>query len=516
MLSRNIRKVVKYSFYSGVTIGGTVVAFKYRDGDYDSLAVVRLSRAAITAVNIGRTYQSMLYSREWDKASKEYIQAKSDAHTIGAAKLLELCKANKGVYIKVGQHVGALDYLLPNEYVQTMRVLHKDAPRNSVEELYEVIREDLKKDPEDLFEEFDPEPLGTASLAQVHKAKLKDGSEVAVKVQHHFVRKNTKIDLQWMEFIINVMSKVFPDFQMQWLVDETKKNITKELDFLQEGRNAEKVSELFKNYTWLKVPKIYWEYSTERVLVMEYVTGGQVNDVKYLEKHNISKPDLCTKLGDLYSHMIFVTGFVHSDPHPGNILVHKDPQDKEVSVYLLDHGLYAQLSDKFRYHYSKLWLSIIARDRDKIRIHAEHLGIEKELYGLFACMVTGRPWDAIMKGIDKSGPSSDEKTTFQNEIPNFLHYVTQCLEHVDRQALLVLKTNDLIRSIEYSLGLQERMCGFLVMTKCCTKSIYNLDYKNSTSMVKKQLLNLKYTWSLFVLYIYGYYLHLRNSVRLYS
>lgn len=86
-----------------------------------------------------------------------------------------------------------------------------------------------------------------------------------------------------MEFIINVMSKVFPDFQMQWLVDETKKNITKELDFLQEGKNAEKVSELFRNYTWLKVPKIYWEYSSERVLVMEYVTGGQVNDVKYLE-----------------------------------------------------------------------------------------------------------------------------------------------------------------------------------------------------------------------------------------
>lgn len=86
-----------------------------------------------------------------------------------------------------------------------------------------------------------------------------------------------------MEFIINTMSKVFPDFQMQWLVDETKKNIAKELDFLQEGQNAEKVAELFSNYKWLKVPKIFWDYSTERVLVMEYVYGGQVNDVNYID-----------------------------------------------------------------------------------------------------------------------------------------------------------------------------------------------------------------------------------------
>ncbi|XP_023938687.1 aarF domain-containing kinase 1 [Bicyclus anynana] len=514
MMSRNISRFIKFSLFSGVTIGSGVVALKYHDAD--SLAIVRLSRTAYTAVDIGRTYQSMLYSKEWDKSSKEYLAVKSEAHQIGAEKLLKLCKANRGVYIKVGQHVGALDYLLPNEYVQTMRILHKDAPKNTVEELYAVIKEDLKQDPKELFDEFDPEPLGTASLAQVHRAKLKDGSEVAVKVQHHFVRKNTSFDLKWMEFIINVMSRVFPDFQMQWLIEETKKNIAKELDFLQEGKNAERVADLFKNYTWLKVPKIFWEYSTERVLVMEYVNGGQVNDVNYIDKHNISRPDLCTKLGDLYSHMIFVTGFVHSDPHPGNILVKKNPQDKDVTVYLLDHGLYAQLTDKFRYHYSKLWLSIISRNKDQMRVHAEELGIEGNLYGLFACMVTGRPWDAIIKGIEITKPSSKEKTVFQNELPNFLHHVTQCLEHVDRQALLVLKTNDLIRSIEYSLGMQERMCGFMVMTKCCTESVYKLEYKNESSMLRRQFLNTKYMWSLFVLYIYGIYLSMRVNFNLNS
>lgn len=512
MFSRKLTRIIKYGFYGGVAVGGCVTALKFHDGDYNSLAIVRITRTACTAVDIGRTYQSLLYSKDWDRSSPEYLEVKKQAHQIGAEKLLELCKANKGVYIKVGQHVGALDYLLPTEYVKTMRVLHKDAPQNTVEELYNVIREDLKKDPKELFDDFEPEPLGTASLAQVHKAKLKDGTEVAVKVQHHFVRKNIKIDLKWMEFIINTMSKVFPDFQMQWLVDETKKNIAKELDFLQEGQNAEKVAELFSNYKWLKVPKIFWDYSTERVLVMEYVYGGQVNDVNYIDTHKINRYDLCKKLGDLYSHMIFITGFVHSDPHPGNILVKKAPGDKDVTVYLLDHGLYAQLSDKFRYHYSKLWLSIIDRNRQEMKVHAEQLGIRNELYGLFACMVTGRPWDSIMKGIGKTKPSSEEKSTFQNELPSILHHITDCLEHVDRQALLVLKTNDLIRSIEYALGTQERMCGFVVMSKCCIQSAYREEINKEKSIFRRQYLNLKFSWTMLVLYLYSVYLNLCDTL----
>lgn len=93
----------------------------------------------------------------------------------------------------------------------------------------------------ELFASFDPEPLGTASLAQVHRATLKTGEEVAVKVQHTFVRKNSKIDLKTMEILVNLMSWMFPDFKMQWLVEETKKNMPLELDFMNEGRNADKV-----------------------------------------------------------------------------------------------------------------------------------------------------------------------------------------------------------------------------------------------------------------------------------
>lgn len=97
---------------------------------------------------------------------------------------------------------------------------------------------------------------------------------------------------------------------------------------------------MFKDYKWLKVPRIFWDISSKRVLVMEYSNGGQVNDLDYLRKHKIDLYDVANKIGQLYSNMIFIHGFVHSDPHPGNILICKNKKN-ETEVILLDHGLYA-------------------------------------------------------------------------------------------------------------------------------------------------------------------------------
>lgn len=97
---------------------------------------------------------------------------------------------------------------------------------------------------------------------------------------------------------------------------------------------------MFKDYQWLKVPSIFWDISTKRVLVMEYVTGGQVNDLEFIDSNKIDRYDVASKIGQLYSKMIFVNGFVHSDPHPGNILLRKT-QKGDTEIVLLDHGLYA-------------------------------------------------------------------------------------------------------------------------------------------------------------------------------
>lgn len=148
MLSR-IRRVAGYSLLTGVAAvtGSQAVSLYQNDGDLSALALVRLTRAGLTANDIILAYKRMVYFKEWDdKTSVEYKQCLSAAHTEAAKKLLELCCANKGVYIKVGQHIGALEYMMPGEYVRTMKVLHSRAPQNPVEDLYRVIREDLQQE----------------------------------------------------------------------------------------------------------------------------------------------------------------------------------------------------------------------------------------------------------------------------------------------------------------------------------------------------------------------------------
>ena len=153
----------------------------------------------------------------------------------------------------MGQHIGALDYLLPPEYVTKMRILHSAAPQSSFKDVLAVIKEDFKRDAYEIFNSIETDPLGTASLAQVHKATLKDGSSVAVKVQHRSVKANSYVDIKTMSALVKITSWIFPDFKFDWLVEETKKNLPRELDFTQEGRNAEKLEKMFKKYQWLKV-----------------------------------------------------------------------------------------------------------------------------------------------------------------------------------------------------------------------------------------------------------------------
>lgn len=138
------RRFLKIGVFGGVTAGA---AYNLHKNNYeiDAIALVRIGRAATTVCSIAYDYKTKLYNRGLDKDSEEYIKLRSEVHKIAAHKLLDLCKANKGVYIKIGQHVGALDYLLPLEYVDTMKILHKDAPSNSLKDVYRIIKEDLKQ-----------------------------------------------------------------------------------------------------------------------------------------------------------------------------------------------------------------------------------------------------------------------------------------------------------------------------------------------------------------------------------
>uniref|UniRef100_A0A1B6MKA0 Protein kinase domain-containing protein n=1 Tax=Graphocephala atropunctata TaxID=36148 RepID=A0A1B6MKA0_9HEMI len=505
-----VRRIMKYGLVGSIFVGGAI-SLHANQYNIDSIGVVRLGRSAFTVFKIGLHYKFELYGKHLDPNSEEYLAQRSKVHKEAAEALLDLCRTNKGVYIKVGQHIGALDYLVPKEYVETMKVLHSHAPTSSLAEVHRVLQEDLKLNPSTVFEEMEGEPLGAASLAQVHKARLKDGTVVAVKVQHPYVQGNSLVDMKTMEILVKIVSWVFPSFKFQWLVDETKRNIPLELDFSLEAENIEKVRRMFSHLPWLKIPKVYPELSTKRVLTMEFLEGGQVNDLEYIKAKRINPFEVSDKLGQLYSHMIFIEGFVHSDPHPGNILVHREPSG-QTSLVLLDHGLYATLTNEVRWEYSKLWLSILNKDKELMRQHCEKLGVG-DLYAFFACMVSGRTWDAIESGLNKTKFTVREKDMFQKEIPNLLPVISEILARVNRQMLLILKTNDLLRGIEYTLQTQSRMSSFLVMSQCCVRSVYGEQLKHCSTSVARWRTTLSQQWALLKLSVYYFYLHVNSVVK---
>ncbi|KAM4853875.1 aarF domain-containing protein kinase 1 isoform 2-T3 [Thomomys bottae] len=502
------RKAVKLASWTSAALGASGVYFysnKYLDPS--DFGAIRVGRAVATTAVISYDYLTSLRSVPY--GSEEYLQLRSEVHLRSARRLCELCCANRGTFIKVGQHLGSLDHVLPVEYTSTLKVLHSQAPQSSMQEIRQVIREDLGKEIHDLFLSFDDTPLGAASLAQVHKAVLRDGRTVAVKVQHPKVQSQSSKDILLMEVLVLAVKQLFPEFEFMWLVDEAKKNLPLELDFLNEGKNAEKVAQMLKHFDFLKIPEIYWELSTKRILLMEFVEGGQVNDKEYMERNKINVNEISRHLGKMYSEMIFVNGFVHCDPHPGNMLVRKHPDTGKAEIVLLDHGLYQVLTDEFRLDYCHLWQSLIWTDMQKVKIYSQRLGAAN-LYPLFACMLTARSWDSINKGISHVPVTSTEDSEIRTNVTTCLPEISQLLNCVPRQMLLIFKTNDLLRSIEATLGTRASASSFLNMSRCCIRALAEHNKKNTHSFFRRTQISICEAFNLWKIDLHELMLHVKG------
>uniref|UniRef100_A0A8C9WKJ2 AarF domain-containing protein kinase 1 n=1 Tax=Scleropages formosus TaxID=113540 RepID=A0A8C9WKJ2_SCLFO len=478
--------------------------------DLSNISIIRFGRAALTTAVISYDYITSLQSVQY--GSEEYWALKSKVHRRSAERLRDLCCSNRGTFIKVGQHLGALDYLLPEEYTSTLKVLHSRAPQSSMAEVQQVIREDFGKEIEQLFVSFEETPQGAASLAQVHKAVLSDGRTVAVKVQHPKVQSQSSRDIMVMEFLLQAVHWVFPDFSFMWLVEEAKKNMPLELDFLNEGRNAEKVAEMLKDFDFLKVPKIHWDLSTKRILTMDFVEGGQVNDRDYMKRHGINVNEISRNLGKMYSEMIFVHGFVHCDPHPGNVLVRKSPRGNKAEIVLLDHGLYQVLNQDFRLDYCRLWQALMKADMKGVERYSRRLGAG-DMFPLFACVLTARSWASVNAGISQTPVTNSEDVEIRTNAALYLPQISDLLNKVPRQMLLLLKTNDLLRGIETTLQTRANASSFLNMSRCCVRAVARHKRKKARSWSQKLQVTLSEGFMLWQINIYEFFLRVKASTR---
>ncbi|CAI8014139.1 AarF domain-containing protein kinase 1 [Geodia barretti] len=251
---------------------------------WSSLPPVRFGRAAIAVLLASADYKWSLRNLEY--GTDEYRSTMKEVHQRSALRLRRMCSLNGGLFVKVGQHIASLDYLLPREYVSTFKVFHSSAPSTPLLRLKRVIFEEFGVPAEELFSELG-EQLGVASLAQCHRGVLHDGRVVAVKIQHPDVRKNGYTDMSVIDLLVSGVSFVFPNFHFQWLAREVRANLPNELDFQQEARNQEKFSAMFKHLTFIKAPRVYWRYTSTRVLTMEFCDGGKLDDLDYIEKHQL-------------------------------------------------------------------------------------------------------------------------------------------------------------------------------------------------------------------------------------
>ncbi|KAI1760211.1 ABC1-domain-containing protein [Hypoxylon sp. FL1150] len=414
-----------------------------------------------------------------------------DLHVRSAERLFELLRANGGLYLKIGQAIAMQSAVLPPEFQKMFARMFDDAPQDEWRDVEKVIRKDFGgRGVEEVFgvsftgEEgkglMERRARASASVAQVHWARLPDGREVAIKLQKPEIAKQVGWDLWAFKVVMRVYTWWF-DLPLYSIVPFITERLMLETDFESEARNSEVMRDLVNSEPSLKgrvyIPKVYPEFTTKRVLVTEWIEGVRLWDKgatagRWLGGHGNGSPgvhgaqlqfgpadkeaarrelrenplkeklkperdtwkgrsgkgglglstkEVMTTMVDLFSAQIFKWGVVHCDPHPGNIFIRRLPSGK-AELVLIDHGLYVYMSPKFRHQYALFWKSLMTFDNKTISEVTEQWGIRAP--DLFASATLMRPYEggdrSTRNHIVKMGSEENRRKT-----PGERHYEAQ-------------------------------------------------------------------------------------------
>ncbi|CAI4046582.1 hypothetical protein SKDZ_12G2840 [Saccharomyces kudriavzevii ZP591] len=524
----------------GGSITSAVVLYNFNDTFHDSVKHTALTTKRVAVVTQATTrcfyhYKRTLNRTYEDKKEREVALVK--CHKMCALITLHALRSNGGIYIKLGQHIGAMTYLLPKEWTDTMIPLQDHCPESTYEEIDELFKEDLGTSIEDMFWEFNKTPIGVASLAQVHVAKLKSsdgkGASVAVKCQHPSLKEFIPLDVMLTRTVFELLDVFFPDYPLTWLGDELQSSIFVELNFTKEAENAERTRKYFSKFrkqTALKIPKVI--DSHKRILIMEYVGGKRLDDLEYIDGHGISRGEVSSCLSHIFNNMIFTPNVgIHCDPHGGNLAIRsvkpgKDSGYHNFEIVLFDHGLYRYPSTRTRRLYAKFWLSLLFdKDQAKMKKYAKGFAnITDEQFPLLAAAITGRSVDAALNHDISKSRTQEEMDVMASGIleGTLLSDLMSILSRIPSVVLLILKTNDLTRHLDECL---QNPLGpertFLIMTQYCAKTVY--DEKIEKIDLEYGKWSIKWMWANFTnwivyerrinqLYFYDFVLWWKNIV----
>ncbi|MBW4553934.1 MAG: AarF/ABC1/UbiB kinase family protein [Aphanocapsa sp. GSE-SYN-MK-11-07L] len=307
------------------------------------------------------------YRRWWDKLTGQVSQQQARR----AAQLREVLTRLGPAYIKVGQALSTRPDLLPPAYLEELTKLQDQLPAFDNEIAYKFIEEELGAHPLQIYAELTPDPIAAASLGQVYKGKLPTGEVVAVKVQRPGLAESITLDIYILRGLAVWAQKTFPSIRsdLPAILDEFASRLFEEMDYTQEGRNAERFARLYTYLPDIYVPRIYWQYTQRRVLTMEWITGTKLNQPDLIQAQGIDARYLIDVGVQCSLRQLLEHGFFHADPHPGNLLAM--PNGK---LAYLDFGMMSEIRPEQRYGLINALVHIVNREFDALAHDYVNLG----------------------------------------------------------------------------------------------------------------------------------------------
>ncbi len=285
-------------------------------------------------------------------------------------------------FIKIGQALGTRADLLPLSYVKELATLQDQVPAFSTAEAFARIESELGRSLHECYPEIDSLPIASASLGQVYRARLPSGEEVAVKVQRPNLKTIISFDIAILYRLVKLTNRFFPkaneNADWEGMLREFHITIFEEMDYVKEGRNADRFRYNFRTWRVVKVPKVYWSYTSARVLTLEFIRGTKVVDVAGLRAHRISAVKVNRLLVRTYLKQLLEDGFFHADPHPGNLLVMDSGH-----LAFFDFGMVGRITPKLQSQMIDAFFDVVGRDvhglgQDIINLNFLKPGVDPE------------------------------------------------------------------------------------------------------------------------------------------
>lgn len=318
----------------------------------------RTTRAVTTVLKIEATYRRLRDEiSKGDFTRTEKREKFKKLHAINAQRLYKLCKKNGATWTKFGQFLSARPDLLPKEYILALEPLQNSTPELDFASLIPVLESEMGADWREKFEWLEEKPIATASIGQVHRAKLKDGREVAIKIQLPQVRKLFRQDVILFRTLTKILEGRIPHVDVGPIINHLLAAVAEELDFTIEAKNILEMHK-HKHLDRIRLPELVPELSSTRVVCTRWIDGKRL--IPYIDSQDeAGKKDILNLIQNSFMQQVTQFGIFQNDPHPGNFLV-----DSDKNLYVLDFGTVGRLSNEEKMHLTMLLFSLMSRNKE--------------------------------------------------------------------------------------------------------------------------------------------------------